>query len=280
MERKTDFFPVGSTYIDIFTGLNIEQRKRLNIGVELVAKPELLLFLGMYPDAMTCTFHRLTMFLLDEPTSGLDSQTAWSICMLLRKLADQGQAVLCTIHQPSSQLCRMFDRLLLLNNRGETVYFGDIGKDASVLIDYFESKGAAKCRLKDNPAEWVLDVTSNNVLSSVTTTGNSEKSQAAEHSQELKQLSWSKKWDQSQQQHEIQDYLEHIVAVKHSEAVHGLSKGSGRSEYAASFIQQFLIVTRRIFQAYWRDPTYLYSKLSLCAGVVSHFPHRNLDHPP
>jgi ATP-binding cassette, subfamily G (WHITE), member 2, PDR len=280
MVRKTDFFPVGSTYIDIFTGLNIEQRKRLNIGVELVAKPELLLFLGMYPDAMKCTFHRLTMCLLDEPTSGLDSQTAWSICMLLRKLADQGQAVLCTIHQPSSQLCRMFDRLLLLNNRGETVYFGDIGKDASVLIDYFESKGAAKCRPEDNPAEWVLDVTSNNILSSVTTTANAEKLQATEHSQELKQLSWSKKWDQSQQQHEIQDYLEHIVAVKHSEAAHGLSKGPGRSEYAASFIQQFLIVTRRIFQAYWRDPTYLYSKLSLCAGVVSHFPRRNSDHPP
>lgn len=245
-----------------------------------MAKPELLLFLGMYPNVMKFTFHRLTMYLLDKPTSGLDSQTAWSICMLLRKLADHGQAVLCTIHQPSSQLFRMFDRLLLLNNHGETVYFGDIGKDSSVLIDYFESKGAAKCRPDDNAAEWVLDVTSNNVLASVTTTANSEKSQATEHSQEPKQLSWSKKWDESQQQHEVQDYLEHIVAVKHSEAAHGLSKGSRRSEYATSFIQQFLIVTRRIFQAYWRDPTYLYSKLGLCAGVVGHFPHRNSDHPP
>ncbi|KAI2615542.1 hypothetical protein GGR54DRAFT_294268 [Hypoxylon sp. NC1633] len=41
----------------------------------------------------------------------------------------------------------------------------------------------------------------------------------------------------------------------------------GRSEYAAPFIQQLIIVTRRIFQEYWRDPTYLYSKLALCAGV-------------
>lgn len=53
----------------------MEQRKRLTIGVELAAKPALLLF-------------------LDEPTSGLDSQTAWSICALLRKLADNGQAIL------------------------------------------------------------------------------------------------------------------------------------------------------------------------------------------
>ena len=66
-------------------GLNVEQRKLLTIGVELAAKPSLLLF-------------------LDEPSSGLDSQSAWAIIAFLRKLADQGQAVLSTIHQPSSML--------------------------------------------------------------------------------------------------------------------------------------------------------------------------------
>jgi ABC-type multidrug transport system ATPase subunit len=59
-------------------GLNVEQRKRLTIGVELAAKPELLLF-------------------LDEPTSGLDSQTSWAICDLMEKLTKNGQAVLCTV---------------------------------------------------------------------------------------------------------------------------------------------------------------------------------------
>jgi ATP-binding cassette subfamily G (WHITE) protein 2 (PDR) len=60
------------------SGLNVEQRKRLTIGVELAAKPELLLF-------------------LDEPTSGLDSQTSWAICDLMEKLTKNGQAVLCTV---------------------------------------------------------------------------------------------------------------------------------------------------------------------------------------
>ena len=88
------------TYADAIVGvagegLNVEQRKRLTIGVELVAKPKLLLF-------------------LDEPTSGLDSQTAWSICKLMRKLADHGQAILCTIHQPSALIMAEFDRLLFL----------------------------------------------------------------------------------------------------------------------------------------------------------------------
>ncbi|KAJ3912289.1 ABC transporter [Lentinula edodes] len=50
----------------------------------------------------------------DEPTSGLDSQTAWSICTLLRDWANNGQAILCTIHQPSALLFQEFDRLLFL----------------------------------------------------------------------------------------------------------------------------------------------------------------------
>lgn len=63
---------------EVGCGLNVEQRKKLSIGVELVAKPDLLLF-------------------LDEPTSGLDSQSSWAIIQLLRKLSKAGQSILCTI---------------------------------------------------------------------------------------------------------------------------------------------------------------------------------------
>lgn len=86
-------------------GLNIEQRKRLTIGVELAARPPLLLF-------------------VDEPTSGLGSQTSWEILNLLEKLSQAGQSILCTIHQPSAMLFQRFDRLLLLADGGRTVYFG------------------------------------------------------------------------------------------------------------------------------------------------------------
>ena len=86
----------------LVVSLGVEARKRLTIGVELASKPELLLF-------------------LDEPTSGLDGQSAWNIIRFLRKLADHGQAILCTIHQPSSLLFESFDRLLLLQKGGETV---------------------------------------------------------------------------------------------------------------------------------------------------------------
>lgn len=107
-------------------GLNVEQRKLLSIGCELAAKHSLLLF-------------------LDEPTSGLDSQSAWSIVAFLRKLADSGQAVLATIHQPSAVFFQESDRLLFLARGGRSVYFGDIGDQSRTLLDYFESHGARRC---------------------------------------------------------------------------------------------------------------------------------------
>lgn len=116
----------------IIIGLNVEQRKRLTIGVELAAKPSLLLF-------------------LDEPTSGLDSTSAWSIMMLMRRVADSGQAVLSTIHQPSTMLFQQFDRLLFLAKGGRTVYFGDVGHGSRTLLDYFEAGGARKCGTAENP---------------------------------------------------------------------------------------------------------------------------------
>lgn len=70
-------------YRDAMVGsLSTEHKKRTTIAIELAAKPALLLF-------------------LDEPTSGLDSQSAWSLVAFLRHLADNGQAILCTLVSPN-----------------------------------------------------------------------------------------------------------------------------------------------------------------------------------
>ena len=119
-------------------GLDPESRKKLTIAVELASKPELLLF-------------------LDEPTSGLDSQAAFNIARLLKKLAAGGQAILCTIHQPSALLFEHFDELILLQAGGRTVFHGELGKDSKTLLEYFEANGAEKCHDKENPAEYMLE---------------------------------------------------------------------------------------------------------------------------
>ncbi|KAH6665200.1 putative Brefeldin A resistance protein [Halenospora varia] len=121
-------------------GLSVEQRKRLTIGVELVAKPSILIF-------------------LDEPTSGLDGQAAFNIIRFLKKLAAAGQAILVTIHQPSAQLFSQFDTLLLLAKGGNTVYFGDIGENGDQVKEYF-ARYNAPCPVETNPAEHMIDVVS------------------------------------------------------------------------------------------------------------------------
>ncbi|KAL6149993.1 hypothetical protein ACJQWK_02455 [Exserohilum turcicum] len=121
--------------------LSSEQRKRLSIGVELAAKPTAVL-------------------LLDQPLAGLDSQAALSICQLLRRLAQNGLAILCVVHQPSTRLLQTFDRLLLLGKGGKQLYFGKIGLSCKTMVSYFERNGARHCAADENPAEWMLDVTS------------------------------------------------------------------------------------------------------------------------
>ncbi|CDO96350.1 unnamed protein product [Kluyveromyces dobzhanskii CBS 2104] len=203
-------------------GLNVEQRKRLTIGVELAAKPKLLLF-------------------LDEPTSGLDSQTAWSICQLMRKLADHGQAILCTIHQPSALLMQEFDRLLFLQKGGKTIYFGDLGPGCETMIDYFESHGADKCPEGANPAEWMLEVI-----------GAAPGSHANQDYHEV--------WRNSEEYNAVQqklDWMEVELAKK------PLDNSSEQSEFGTSIFYQCKIVTLRLFQQYYRTPSYIWSKLFL-----------------
>lgn len=214
-------------------GLNVEQRKRLTIGVELAAKPKLLLF-------------------LDEPTSGLDSQTAWSVCKLIRKLADAGQAIVCTIHQPSAILLHEFDRLLFLQKGGQTVYFGDLGKDCATLINYFEKYGAPKCPADANPAEWMLEVV-----------GAAPGSHANQDYFEV--------WKNSTEYQDVQKELNRLE-TELSKLPEDADPDSHKT-YALPIYKQFFIVTKRVFQQYWRTNDYLYSKLLLViiASLINSF---------
>eukprot|EP00047_Mylnosiga_fluctuans_P004483 m.234774 g.234774 ORF g.234774 m.234774 type:complete len:1699 (+) comp12715_c0_seq1:66-5162(+) len=121
---------------ELFFGLSTEARKRVTIGVELVADPRILF--------------------MDEPTSGLDTAGALNVIRAARAIADSGHAVVCTIHQPSAEIFEMFDHLLLLQRGGETVYFGPIGKHSASLLGYFERNGGDKCEERLNPADYIL----------------------------------------------------------------------------------------------------------------------------
>lgn len=214
-------------------GLNVEQRKRLTIGVELAARPQLLLF-------------------LDEPTSGLDSQTSWSICNLMEKLTRSGQAILCTIHQPSAMLFQRFDRLLLLAKGGRTVYFGEIGKNSKTLIDYFVRNGGPDCPPNANPAEYMLEVIG---------------AAPGAHTD----VDWPAVWRQTPEYREVQNELARLGERTPTQTQPSAEGVPAYDEFAASFGTQLLEVMKRVFQQYWRSPTYIYSKAALSAGSVSIF---------
>ncbi|ETO66551.1 hypothetical protein F444_16341 [Phytophthora nicotianae P1976] len=122
----------------IIRGSSVEQMKRLTIGVELAAQPSVIF--------------------LDEPTSGLDARSAKFIMDGVRKVADSGRTIICTIHQPSSEVFYLFDSLLLLKRGGETVFYGELGSKCRNLIDYFEGiPGVSPLPKGYNPATWMLE---------------------------------------------------------------------------------------------------------------------------
>ena len=200
-------------------GLSVEQRKRVTIGVELVAKPSILIF-------------------LDEPTSGLDGQAAFNTLRFLKKLSSAGQAVLCTIHQPSAQIFSQFDTLLLLAAGGKTAYFGDVGKNAETLKEYFGRNGAP-CPPKSNPAEHMIDVVSGHLS---------------------KGRDWNKVWLESPEYVSVSQEIDEIIKD-------AASKPPGtvvdNHEFATSLWTQIRIVTRRLNIAMYRNLEYVNNKFAL-----------------
>ena len=223
----------GATIGQVGVGLNQEQRKRLTIGVELASKPELLMF-------------------LDEPTSGLDSGAAFNIVRFLRKLADAGQAILCTIHQPSSVLFEHFDELILLKSGGRIVYHGELGKGSRLLIDYFESNGAKHCPSKANPAEYMLEAI-----------GAGDPSYSGQD--------WGDVWSTSSEHEARSKEIQDMIATRRS--VTSTSKTDDVREYAMPLATQILAVIKRDFTAYYRTPDYLLGKfmLHIVTGLFNGF---------
>ncbi|XP_073690184.1 ATP-binding cassette sub-family G member 5 [Garra rufa] len=124
----------------IFPGISGGERRRVSIASQLLQDPKVIL--------------------LDEPTTGLDSMTANQIVVLLAELARRDRIVIVTIHQPRSELFRIFNKIAIMS-RGELVFCGQPNE----MVDFFSSSGY-ECPEYCNPFDFYVDLTSVDTRSS------------------------------------------------------------------------------------------------------------------
>ncbi|KAL5392982.1 hypothetical protein PMIN06_006396 [Paraphaeosphaeria minitans] len=234
VDKIIDLLELQQSQDALVSSLGVEQKKRLTIGVELAAKPSLLLF-------------------LDEPTSGLDSNSSVSIVRFLKKLSSAGQAIVCTIHQPSSVLIQQFDMILALNPGGNTFYFGSVGENGKDVTRYFADRGA-ECPPSKNIAEFILETAAKPVKR-----------------KDGSRINWNEEWAKSSNNREMLEEIERVKSERSKKAFE--NEHGDATEFAAPVWLQTTMVTKRVFTQYWRDPSYLYGKLfvAVIIGIFNGF---------
>lgn len=211
-------------------GVSGGERRRVCIAIEILTRPRLLF--------------------LDEPTTGLDSASAFFVTQTLRGLSTEKRTVIASIHQPSSEVFELFDRLCLLSG-GRTVYFGE----ASQADEFFESAGFP-CRDLVNPADHFIRCINSDFdkvrgtmkLQFETDDDPLEKVTAAEAIETLVESYRSSEYCSL-----TQEKIEEISKFKGSVVQHGGSE--------ASFLRQAITLTQRSFVNMSRDFGYYWLRL-------------------
>lgn len=243
VEECLDLLDLRSIADQTIRGRTQEQMKRLSIGVELAAQSSVLF--------------------LDEPTSGLDTHAAKTVMDAVRKVTDSGRTVVCTIHQPSSDIFCLFDTLLLLQQGGEMVYFGVLHNELASnrtgerLIDYFESiPGAPRLSQGRNSATWTLECIGAGI-------------EALEDERVTRYIDFAHHFRESEEHAALLRQLNRPgVAESASDLNSEIVFNHNR---AASSWTQVCLVTRRFFTAYWRTPSYNLTRLVIALGLGSAF---------
>ncbi|KAJ0405196.1 hypothetical protein ATCC90586_008824 [Pythium insidiosum] len=241
----------------IIRGSTAEEMKRISIGVELAASPSVL-----------C---------MDEPTSGVDARSALVIMNALRKVADTGRTVICTMHQPSYDVLNLFDSVLLLQRGGQMVFFGETGEESNKLIEYFEGiPGMNPLKPGHNPASWILEGVEaeqaqrvqihrqRRLLRRQSSTANASflTQPGGMESPPLIPVDLVSYFDGSDQIQLLVEDLDQDGITRPSSVLPEIRYQKKR---AASPMTQFGLLLQRCFRMHWRTPAYNFTRLILSA---------------
>ncbi|NXY34008.1 ABCG2 protein, partial [Pomatorhinus ruficollis] len=220
-------------------GVSGGERKRTNIGMELITDPAILF--------------------LDEPTTGLDASTANAVLLLLKRISKQGKTIIFSIHQPRYSIFRLFDSLTLLA-AGRVLYHGP----AQQAIEHFRSLGY-QCEPFNNPADFFLDVINGD--STAVAMSKADESNTAESTEERSEYDktlaeqLAEKYSNSAYYRETKAHLESISSGNKKK-----TKGLFRQiTYANSFFHQLKWVSRRTFKNLIGNPQASIAQLLITA---------------
>ncbi|KFQ05307.1 ATP-binding cassette sub-family G member 2, partial [Haliaeetus albicilla] len=224
-------------------GVSGGERKRTNIGMELITDPAILF--------------------LDEPTTGLDASTANAVLLLLKRMAKQGKTIIFSIHQPRYSIFRLFDNVTLLAV-GRVLYHGP----TQHAIEYFQSIGY-ECEPYNNPADFFLDIINGDstaVAMSKTDETNTESTEERTDYDKTLAEKLAEKYSNSAYYQETKAVLENISLgnKKKTKAVFR------QITYANSFLHQLKWVSKRTFKNLVGNPQASIAQLCVTAflGLV------------
>ncbi|NXL07974.1 ABCG2 protein, partial [Mesembrinibis cayennensis] len=213
---------------ELIRGVSGGERKRTNIGMELITEPPVLF--------------------LDEPTTGLDASTANAVLILLKKLSRRGRTIIFSIHQPRYSIFKLFDSLTLLA-LGKVLYHGP----AKQALEYFSSIGY-ECEPFNNPADFFLDIIN----------GDSTAVAASKEDHEHLDTGKEDNVDSSVVDVLHQKYLNSSLYQSTKEALGKVELGRGSSQrvskqghkitYANGFLTQLYWVSKRSLKNLIRNP--------------------------
>ncbi|KAG8378584.1 hypothetical protein BUALT_Bualt07G0000800 [Buddleja alternifolia] len=234
-------------------GVSGGEKRRVSIAIEILMRPRLLF--------------------LDEPTSGLDSASAFFVTQTLRGLSRDGRTVIASIHQPSSEVFELFDRLYLLSS-GKTIYFGQASEayEARTLLKFFAQAGFP-CPALRNPSDHFLRCINSDFDKVKATLKGSMKLRFESNDDPLDKVTTSEairalvdSYRTSQYCYSAKEKIEEMSKIK------GTVLDSGGSQ-ASFFMQTFTLTTRsfvnmsRDFGYYWLRLV-IYIVVTICIGTI------------
>uniref|UniRef100_A0A5B7ALI6 Putative ABC transporter G family member 11 n=1 Tax=Davidia involucrata TaxID=16924 RepID=A0A5B7ALI6_DAVIN len=227
-------------------GISGGEKRRVSIALEILMRPRLLF--------------------LDEPTSGLDSASAFFVTQTLRGLSRDGRTVIASIHQPSSEVFELFDRLYLLSG-GKTVYFGQV----SEAYEFFAQAGFP-CPALRNPSDHFLRCINSDFDKVKATLKGSMKLRFETNDDPLEKMTTAEATRTLTDYYRASQYYSAKEKVEEISKVKGTVLESGGSQ--ASFLMQACTLTKRSFINMSRDFGYywlrlvIYIVVTICIGTI------------